>query len=191
MSSTNYFLLVQKILESGKFADIKGLADEIGMDALSFQTQLELTEGMALPDIVKLKLLQYFGVTGLLEAIQIVDSVRVEEPPNEQFFDTNTGSIRWLEALDSLKNATGLIEDKQFADYLKISTSTLSDFRRGKSEISGRIKLRILDHLGFHTIASGLEFFLRDELAAVARRARQRQAKKIAEKNALAKEKNI
>ncbi len=177
-------LVAQKILEIGRFNDFESLSTALGIDEASFRSQLDGSHGIDLPVIIKLKLLSFSGVTQLEDAIELIDSEK-EVPKNNSLFDLSTGSIRWIDALDALKTSAGFVEDKQLADYLKISTSTLSDFKRGKSEISGRIKLKILDFLGFHTITSGLEFFLRDELAAVAKRARQRQAKKIAQKNSI------
>jgi len=183
MSNTDYYLLVQNILDAKIISDFEALSREVGMIESEFQNQLKQKRGKNLSDFVKFKLLNLSGVMQLSQAIRLVESNSEVKFSGGQFIDKNTKLIRWLEALDSLKNELGFIEDKQLADYLKIPSSTLSDFRRGKSEISGRIKLRILDHLGFHSIASGLEFFLRDEMAAAAKRARQRQARKIAEKN--------
>ena len=103
-------------------------------------------------------------------------------PTGVHFIDPSTGSIKWLEALESLKRSVGLVEDKEFAAYLSIPTSTLSDFRRGKVDIRDRIKLQILAHLGYSSIASGIEFLSRDESAAAANRERQRKARKIADR---------
>lgn len=183
MAGEKYREVVERMLISGQFGSYESLAAELGM------IEKDLKEGLVesgvdeLPDLVKFKVLSLSGVRDLREAIRIVDSESQIEPVDDEFIDLNTGSIKWLEALEALKRSIGLVEDKELAAYLGIPSSTLSDFRRGKAEISGRIKLKILDHLGFHSIASGIEFLLRDESAAAVKRATQRQARKIADQN--------
>jgi len=183
MSSTNYRLIVEKILDVGIFPNVEALANEIGMDERELSDFLKECSEQQLPDLAKFQLLNFSGVTRLAQAIDIVRSEHVASFSCENYFDVEKKSIRWIAALDSLKEEAGFVEDKQLAEYLKIPTSSLSDFRRGRSELSPRLKFTILDFLGFHKISSGIEFLLSDELSSAVKRARQRRAKKIAEKN--------
>ena len=181
MSSALYRDAVEKILLDGLFSGYDKLAEELGVPEGELRQGLSETKGEGLTTLVKFKILSLTGVRDLRTAIQIVESGEMSEPIEVAFIDRGTGLVKWLDALESLKKSAGFIEDKELAAYLGIPPSTLSDFRRGKAEISSRIKLRILDHLGFHRIASGIEFLLRDETAAATKRARQRQARKIAD----------
>lgn len=173
---------VEKMLVNGLFSSYGALAAELGISEDALKQGIAGGCGHDLPVFTKFRILAFSGITDLREAIQIVGSGSGAELSGFEFADNTTGSIRWLEALESLKRAAGFIEDKELAAYLGIPTSTLSDFRRGKAEISSRIKLKILDHLGFHRIVSGIEFLLRDETAAAVKRARQRRSRKIAER---------
>jgi hypothetical protein len=92
------------------------------------------------------------------------------------------GLIDWHKALDRLHRATGLVEDKELASYLSLAPSSLSEFRTGVGALPFMAKLRILDAIGFHTLAQALEFLEPEELAAKSRRARERQAKKLAQR---------
>lgn len=181
MSNTLYRQAVEKMLMDGLFSGYDTLADELGVREDELRLALDEAEGQEIPLLAKLKILAFSGVTDLRSALHIVESETMTELRAPPFLDTGNGSIRWLEALESLKRSAGFIEDKELAAYLGIPPSTLSDFRRGKAEISSRIKLRILDHLGFHRIVTGIEFLLKDEAAAALKRARQRQARKIAD----------
>ena len=183
MSSANYRYAVEKMLFDGLFSDYDQLADELRVNEAELRRWLTDDGGDGLPDLIKFKILALSGVSDLREAIETVTSDREFHPRADEILDESTGSIRWLNALESLKRSAGFVEDKDLAAYLKIPPLTLSDFRRGKAEISGRIKLKLLDHLGFHSIVSGMEYLLRDETAAAVKRARQRQARKIADKN--------
>ncbi|MCX7205651.1 MAG: hypothetical protein NT086_06635 [Proteobacteria bacterium] len=106
----------------------------------------------------------------------------VQIPP--ELWDGERGSISWLLALDRLKQSTGIVEEKEFANYLNIPSSTLSDVRRGKMEINPRIKCQILNFLGFHSLTTVMQLLLNEERAAALKRTIQRQAKKIAASNA-------
>jgi hypothetical protein len=181
MSSAKYREAVEKMLFLGLFSGYDKLADELGISQEALERGITAIGGYDLPDLVKFKILSLSGISDLRTAIEIVDSDSEIKFSGGEFMDINTGSIKWIEALESLKRSAGFIEDKELAAYLGIPSSTLSDFRRNKAEISGRIKLKILDHLGFHSIISGIEFLLRDETAAAVKRAVQRQARKIAD----------
>lgn len=183
MSSKSYRNAVKKMLFDGIFSSYDLLANELRVNEADLRRWLTDEGGDELPDLIKFKILALTGVNDLREAIETVTSDREFQPRVDDILDENTGSIRWLNALESLKRSAGFVEDKDLAAYLKIPPSTLSDFRRGKAEISGRIKLKLLDHLGFHSIVSGMEYLLRDETAAAVKRARQRQARKIADNN--------
>ncbi|HNV58023.1 MAG TPA: helix-turn-helix domain-containing protein [Rhodoferax sp.] len=183
MSSVKYRNAVERMLVTGQFSGYDTLAAELGIAEDDLKLQIVEAGGEQLPDLVKFKILALSGIRDLREAIRIVDSDSRIESFGDEFIDSNTGSIKWLEALESLKRSAGFVEDKELASYLGIPSSTLSDFRRNKAEISGRIKLKILDHLGFFSIVSGIEFLLRDEHAAAVKRAKQRQARKIANQN--------
>ena len=188
MSSALYRDAVEKILLDGLFSGYDKLAEEVGGAEDELRQGLSEAKGECLTTLVKLKILSLTGIKDLRTAIQIVESGEMSEPIEVAFIDRGTGLVKWLDALESLKKSAGFIEDKELAAYLGIPPSTLSDFRRGKAEISSRIKLRILDHLGFHRIASGIEFLLRDETAAATKRARQRQARKIADQRRVPEE---
>lgn len=183
MSSKIYRNAVEKMLFDGIFSGYDLLANELGVTEADLKGWLADEDGDELPDLIKFKILALTGVSDLREAIETVTSDREFQPRGKEILDESTGSIKWLNALESLKKSAGFIEDKDLAAYLKVPPSTLSDFRRGKAEISGRIKLKLLDHLGFHSIVSGIEYLLRDETAAAVKRARQRQARKIADIN--------
>ncbi|MBM5572103.1 MULTISPECIES: hypothetical protein [Deefgea] len=114
----------------------------------------------------------------------IAQTEALAEPiANPEFFIPETGQIRWVDALRDLQTASGLVEDKDFAAYLLMAPSSLSELLRGKVEPNARVKLLILNHLGFYTIQSALFFLMNDEHAASLQRAAQRQAKKIANQN--------
>jgi hypothetical protein len=183
MSTKSYRKVVEKLLFDGIFSGYDMLANELRVSEADLRRWLTDEGGNELPDLVKFKILALTGVSNLKVAIETVTSDREFQPRADEILDESTGSIRWLNALESLKRSAGFIEDKDLAAYLKVPPSTLSDFRRGKAEISGRIKLKLLDHLGFHSIVSGMEYLLRDETAAAVKRARQRQARKIADNN--------
>lgn len=183
MSSTSYQRCVEKILFDGLFSGYDSLAIELGIPEADLRLWLTNADGADLPDLVKFKILALVGVRDLREAINTVTTGKAFETKDEEFIDESTGSIKWLNALESLKRSAEFVEDKDLAAYLKVPPSTLSDFRRGKAEISSRIKLKLLDHLGFHSIVSGIEYLLRDETAAALKRARLRQARKIADQN--------
>jgi hypothetical protein len=113
------------------------------------------------------------------------DELHLEESISRpELVDEQTGMIRWADALKSLQQATGLFEDKAFAAYLSMSPSSTSELLRGIVEPNPRIKLLILNHLGFYKLQSALYFFMKDEHAASLQRSAQRQAKKIAKINA-------
>lgn len=188
MSSALYRNAVEKILFEGLFSGYDKLAEELGVAEEDLRQGLSEDGGKDLTTLIKFKILSLTGVNDLRAAIQIVETDEMSEPIDVAFIDRNTGLVKWLDALESLKKSAGFIEDKELSAYLGIPPSTLSDFRRGKAEVSSRIKLRILDHLGFHRIASGIEFLLRDETAAASKRARQRQARKIAEQRRVPEE---
>lgn len=171
------------MLFDGLFSGYDMLANELGVTEADLRGWLAEDDEDAIPDLIKFKILALTGVSELRVAIEIVAGDREFQPRDGEFLDESTGSIRWLNALESLKRSAGFVEDKDLAAYLKVPPSTLSDFRRGKAEVSGRIKLKLLDHLGFHSIVSGIEYLLRDETAAAVKRARQRQARKIADNN--------
>lgn len=183
MSSTNYQRYVEKMLFDGLFSGYDKLAVELGVPEANLREWLTDAGGADLPDLIKFKILSLAGVKELRDAIETVTTGRAFESEGGEFLDESTGSIKWLSALESLKKSAGFVEDKDLAAYLKVPPSTLSDFRRGKAEISSRIKLKLLDHLGFHSIVWGIEYLLRDESAAALKRARQRQARKIADQN--------
>lgn len=184
---TNFQQIVDNLLLKGVFPSYSALEEELGIPVDTLEVSLQSAQGRSLPDICKFKLLALAGERNLQSAIQAVEDERSFTENNLNLYDTSSGSIKWVEALDSLKVAAGFIEDKQLANYLQIPTSSLSDFRLSKVEMSGRIKLKILDHLGFHRVSSVIEFFLKDETAASLKRARQRQAKKLAEKSSINK----
>ncbi|QLG88775.1 hypothetical protein HQ393_11325 [Chitinibacter bivalviorum] len=113
-----------------------------------------------------------------------------ESISDPSLIDDATGKIRWADALKSLQQSTGLIEDKEFAAYLTMSASSVSELLGGKVEPNPRIKLMILNHLGFYKIQSALYFLIKDEHVASLQRATKRQAKKIATTNADRSNKN-
>lgn len=182
---TNFQQLVENLIQKGAFPSYSAVEQELGLSVGALEALLLDSSGRSLPDIAKFKLLALSGLRDLQFAIQVVEYKSDYSGSDSDFIDTSSGSIRWMAALDSLKDAAGFAEDKQLADYLQIPTSTLSDFRRSKTEMTGRVKLKILDHLGFHKISSCIEFFLKDETAASLKRARQRQAKKLAERSSI------
>lgn len=181
MSSISFRQMIEKMLADGLFSGYDKLAVELNIDEEDLRQALFKSEGRNISTLAKLKILALSGVSDLQTAIKIVESDASPKPLDVPYLDSSTGSIRWLDALESLKKSAGLIEDKELAAYLGIPTSTLSDFRRRKADISSRIKLTILDHLGFHRLASGIEFLLRDEAAVALKRARQRQARKLSD----------
>lgn len=181
MSSFLFREPVQQLILSRRCGGYADLANAIGATEEQLRAAIEQKDGPDLPVLIQLKLFQILGVREISQAINIIEGRVHVDPIAQDFRDEETGSIRWIDALDSLKRSSGLVEDKDLAAYLSIPPSTLSDFRRGKAEISSRIKLKILDYLGFHQIAAGIEFLMRDESAAAAKRARQRQARKMAD----------
>ncbi|NCC22324.1 MAG: helix-turn-helix domain-containing protein [Alphaproteobacteria bacterium] len=181
MSSYDYAELIETLLREGRFASYGEIASALRLSEESLKASLA-DFGRNLPDLCKFQLLAWGGTGSLEEAIRIVEQDGGMEGVPSKHLDPSTGSIRWVDALDSLKDSVGFSEDRELAEYLGIPPSTLSDFRRGKAEVNPRIKLRILDHLGFHRLASGIEFLLKDEMAAASKRLRLRQARKIANK---------
>ena len=97
-------------------------------------------------------------------------------------FDQEEG-IDWVGMLEHLKTKCGFSEDKQLAQYMDIPSSTLSSVRRGRAELGMIAKFRLLDRYGFHLVAEAAELLMTDEMAAKARRARYRQARRLADKN--------
>lgn len=106
-----------------------------------------------------------------------------ENVRHPEFIDAKTLAIDWLGALESLKKSTGIVDDKDFASYLNITPSNLSEMKRGRVDINARLKIKILEHLGFYRLASASFFLLQEDLANAARRSAQRRAKKISEMN--------
>ena len=91
------------------------------------------------------------------------------------------GRIDWVGLLDHLKMKCGFVEDLQLCQYMNIPASTLSRLRKGKAELGMLAKFRLLDRYGFHLIAEAAEILMSDQMAAKARRARQRQARRLVE----------
>lgn len=90
-------------------------------------------------------------------------------------------SLDWLKIIDSLKMHCEFAEDQQLAKYLGIQPIQLSEFRSGRINLAMIAKIKALDSLGFHLAAEIFELLLNDENAERQRRARERQAKKLAE----------
>ena len=109
------------------------------------------------------------------------DGVELTKADFQQF--NQEEGIDWVGMLEHLKTKCGFSEDKQLAQYMDIPSSTLSSVRRGRAELGMIAKFRLLDRYGFHLVAEAAELLMTDEMAAKARRARYRQAQKLAEKN--------
>ena len=97
-------------------------------------------------------------------------------------FDRSAG-IDWVGLIDHLKTKCGFTEDRQLCQYMNIPSSTLSSVRRGKAELGMLAKFRLLERYGFHPVSEAAEILMTDEMAAKARRARYRQAQRLADKN--------
>lgn len=106
--------------------------------------------------------------------------IDVKMSPKREIGYLEDGRLSWVQALDEVKQRLGLIEDKEFAQAIDIPASTLSEFRNMNGNLPLLTKLRLLQVLGYESLAEVISLLLEEDKREKNRRKLVRQSRKAA-----------